>query len=1077
MPTGNIGRETRSRRVRAHGQRREPSGGRLLARSTPCLPLLVRLFLLSLLVTLWTPRAADAAGSICATVRIEIAQELTLERQGFDARMLLTNGLDTASLDAVAAQVLFSDADGNPVRATSDPNDTSAAFYIRLDTLDGISAVDGSAALAPASSAEIHWLIIPARGVAGALPSGKLYLIGAQLSYSLAGETHSLDVTPDSIYVKPLPALSLDYFLTREVYGDDAFTPEIEPPVPFSLGVRVRNNGQGTARHVAIDSAQPQIVADDQGLAISFSILGASLDGRPASPSLLMAFGDLAPGVSRVGRWVMQTSLSGRFVDFTASYSHSDELGGQVTSLIDGVQTHALVHDVRVDLPGRDGIRDFLAKDADVYRVYESQGSEAEVADVSAGASLSPAGTDGSLSLYRLSFPPQTGLVLVQLPDPSSGTRSATGATRSDGKVIGADNLWVSKSRAADNSWRYWLDLFDADTSGSYLVRLGEPASGPHPPVLQPIADRVTYEGKGVSFLIQASDPDGTRPRLSAAPLPFGAQFSDRGDGSALLSWTPIPGQAGLYAITYQASDGTLQASRSARIRVNPAWDTDGDGMDDAWELAHFGTLARDGSGDFDGDGVSDLQEYLSQRDPTAAEGPDAPWVQSPLYDTTATGTTPSLSVFAVPSLSGRATSYDFELLDDAGSQVLATVQGLVAGPEGAAWTLPAGLADNQWYRWRARSFDGSLYSLWTPGRFRLDTGNDQPSTPLPELPDADAVVGEVRPLLGVLPASDPDGDALSYRFVIARDASLQDVVAESPLLAAAGEAPVRWQTDVDLPAGVAYFWQAVVSDGQAQSASAVRSFTVDASNADPTSGAVLAPAPGATLSVSTAQLQVANGLDPEGAALSYQFELDTRADFSGPAKQLSPALPQGGEGATAWTVSGLQDNQGYYWRARPDDGARQGPWVYGWFRVNIDNQAPGAALSANPGAGAWVKTRQPELAVYPAADPDGDALSYDYEIYDAASPATLVTSTSGAGESWRLEVSAAGQPQLPVARPRPRPSGGGRSLVGAEPLLRQRQRGRRRPSRSPSPIRANPSRRATPCACTGATRTPTAPP
>ena len=35
--------------------------------------------------------------------------------------------------------------------------------------------------------------------------------------------------------------------------------------------------------------------------------------------------------------------------------------------------------------------------------------------------------------------------------------------------------------------------------------------------------------------------------------------------------------------------------------------DTDGDGMDDQWEMYYFGTLARDGTGDFDGDGVSDL--------------------------------------------------------------------------------------------------------------------------------------------------------------------------------------------------------------------------------------------------------------------------------------------------------------------------------------------------------------------------------------------------------------------------------------------------------------------------------------
>jgi len=47
--------------------------------------------------------------------------------------------------------------------------------------------------------------------------------------------------------------------------------------------------------------------------------------------------------------------------------------------------------------------------------------------------------------------------------------------------------------------------------------------------------------------------------------------------------------------------------------------DTDGDGMDDNWELQYFQTLARDGSGDFDGDGMTDLQEYLAGTDPTVA--------------------------------------------------------------------------------------------------------------------------------------------------------------------------------------------------------------------------------------------------------------------------------------------------------------------------------------------------------------------------------------------------------------------------------------------------------------------------
>lgn len=45
--------------------------------------------------------------------------------------------------------------------------------------------------------------------------------------------------------------------------------------------------------------------------------------------------------------------------------------------------------------------------------------------------------------------------------------------------------------------------------------------------------------------------------------------------------------------------------------------DGDEDGMNDAWELAYFGGDTRDGSGDFDGDGLDDLGEFNAGTDPT----------------------------------------------------------------------------------------------------------------------------------------------------------------------------------------------------------------------------------------------------------------------------------------------------------------------------------------------------------------------------------------------------------------------------------------------------------------------------
>ena len=38
--------------------------------------------------------------------------------------------------------------------------------------------------------------------------------------------------------------------------------------------------------------------------------------------------------------------------------------------------------------------------------------------------------------------------------------------------------------------------------------------------------------------------------------------------------------------------------------------DADEDGLPDAWEILHFGSItARDGTGDYDGDGLTDMEE------------------------------------------------------------------------------------------------------------------------------------------------------------------------------------------------------------------------------------------------------------------------------------------------------------------------------------------------------------------------------------------------------------------------------------------------------------------------------------
>jgi hypothetical protein len=568
---------------------------------------------------LFLPVSAYAEDSLCAVVKIEIKQELTLERQAFDAHMRINNGLSNLQLENVEINVNFADEDGNSVRATSAPDDTSASFFIQIDSMEGISDVSGSGTIAPASSADIHWLIIPAPGSGGTIPSGTLYYVGATLKYTLGGEEHTTKVAPDYIFVKPQPLLTLDYFLPRDVYADDAFTPEIEPPVPFTLGMRVKNDGHGAARSLKIDSAQPRIIENKQGLLIGFKIIGSTVNNQPAIPSLLVDFGDIEAGQSAVGRWQMTTTLSGEFTEFSAEFYHADELGGELTSLIQATNTHFLVKDVFVELPGRDDNRDFLADDGGVLRVYESHGLDTEVNDHSANTTMQLANQTGSQATYHLKAPVTAGFLYAKLPDPYQGTKAIVRTIRSDGKVLPLDNVWLSKNRRQDNGWDYFINLFDNNSTGQYQMTFDTVNLAPQPPVLQFIPDRSTSETQQISFLVEASDPNDTIPSLSTTNLPTGANFTEQENGQAIFDWTPVKGQAGDYDIIFTASDRTLETSQTVRITVySLTEDTDGDGLlDETCEMHYFSNLDREGSGDFDGDGISDREECLQGTDPT----------------------------------------------------------------------------------------------------------------------------------------------------------------------------------------------------------------------------------------------------------------------------------------------------------------------------------------------------------------------------------------------------------------------------------------------------------------------------
>ncbi len=89
------------------------------------------------------------------------------------------------------------------------------------------------------------------------------------------------------------------------------------------------------------------------------------------------------------------------------------------------------------------------------------------------------------------------------------------------------------------------------------------------PPVLDPIGPKSTDENVNLNFTVTASDPDGPAPSLTTSTLPTGASFTDHGDGSGTFDWTPTYSQAGVYYVTFYASDGIDTDSEEVEITVN----------------------------------------------------------------------------------------------------------------------------------------------------------------------------------------------------------------------------------------------------------------------------------------------------------------------------------------------------------------------------------------------------------------------------------------------------------------------------------------------------------------------------
>lgn len=254
----------------------------------------------------------------------------------------------------------------------------------------------------------------------------------------------------------------------------------------------------------------------------------------------------------------------------------------------------------------------------------------------------------------------------------------------------------------------------------------------------------------------------------------------------------------------------------------------------------------------------------------------------------------------------------------------------------------------------------------------------DGPGAPAAASGQCGITVSDARPTMTVTNATDPQADALRYDFEVYADAALTQLdVAAYGVPAGAGS--TSWRSSTPLAPGQ-HHWRARAHDGHAYGAwsSPACAFTVPPVNQLPGAPTLSAPAVGSKVATLTPALEVGNAVDPDGDALTYEFEIFRGAVRVGAQANVAP-----GSGTTAWTVAPplVEDGQ-YTWRARAVSAGGAGPWsATGSFGVNTANTAPPVPALISPQNGTRVGSLSPRFSFLAEGDADGDALTFDWEL------------------------------------------------------------------------------------------------
>jgi hypothetical protein len=304
---------------------------------------------------------------------------------------------------------------------------------------------------------------------------------------------------------------------------------------------------------------------------------------------------------------------------------------------------------------------------------------------------------------------------------------------------------------------------------------------------------------------------------------------------------------------------------------------------------------------------------------------PTSPTPISPSANAVVASLNPEFAVVNGSDVNGDPLTYQFEVYDATGQTLVTSVSGVVQGSSLTKWTVSLTLDDSTTYQWRARCYDGSLYSNWTAmtsfSTLLAGAANNPPSAPINSDPGGNSTVVTTPIVLTVTNSVDADNDPLTYSFFVYSDANLTSLVeARNDVAEGAGN-----QTSVTLiltPVdGSRYYWRVFATDGvdtSAFSSSTWFKYTDLSSGGNATNAKTDVPRNGDRVKNTKPTLSAVN-IEAPGSH-DYYFEVATDTEFTA-IIAASPAIPQQEGTTTEWQVDqNLNSGEIYYWRVKADD-------------------------------------------------------------------------------------------------------------------------------------------------------------